>query len=81
LILDGERQMIAAHQTSAQLGFILGKIAQARSSAAQTNARSIRTAMMVGVVGFGIYTAMLMIWLLMAQGSILGGINDAARGN
>jgi type II secretory pathway component PulF len=81
LILDGERQMIAAHQSAAQLGFILGKIAEARGGQAQMNAKSIRTAMMVGVVGFGIYTALLMIWLLMAQGSILGGISDAARGN
>ena len=81
LVLDGERQMIAAHQSSEQLGFILGKIAEARSVQAQMNAKSIRTAMMIGVVGFGIYTALLMIWLLMAQGSILGGISDAAKGN
>ena len=73
--------MIAAHQSSEQLGFILGKIAEARSVQAQMNAKSIRTAMMIGVVGFGIYTALLMIWLLMAQGSILGGISDAAKGN
>jgi type II secretory pathway component PulF len=81
LILDGEKQMISAHQTSAQLGFILGKVAEARSTQAQMNARSIRSAMMFGVVGFGIYTALLMVWLLMAQGSILGGISDATRGN
>lgn len=80
LIRDGERQMIVAHQNSAQLGLILGKISEARSLESQANAKTIGKTMFLGTIGYGVYTALITIWLLMAQNSVLTGVMDMARG-
>ena len=81
LIRDGERQMIVAHQNSSQLGLILGKISEARSLESQANAKTIGKTMFLGTIGYGVYTALIAIWLLMAQNSVLSGVMEMARGN
>ena len=80
IVRDGEGQMIAAHQSAAQLGLILGKISEARAMEAQKNAKQISSALVLGTIGYGIYTALIMIWLLLAQNSVLTGVMDMARG-
>lgn len=81
LIRDGERQMIAAHQNSKQLGVILGKISEARGLEAERNARQVRNAIVYGTIGYGAYSALIFMWLLMAQNSVITGVTDVVRGH
>ena len=80
LIRDGERQMVSAHQNSIQLGVILGKIAEARGLEAEQDARRVRNAIVYGTIGYGVYSALIFMWLLLAQNSVLTGVTDAVRG-
>lgn len=80
LVRDGEHQMIAAHQSSAQLGVIMGKISEARGLEAQKNAKTISSVMVLGTICYGVYTALIMIWLLLEQNSVLTGVMNMARG-